>query len=113
MGKKLYIGNLDYSVTDKQLEEHFSPYGEVLSVNVIKDRYTGQSRGYAFVELSTAGEAENAKAALNEKELNGRILKVDESRERPRTERGRGGYGGRDGDSNRRSYSDRGGYGRY
>lgn len=114
MGKKLYVGNLDYSVTEKQLEEYFTPYGEIISVNVIKDRYTGEPRGYAFVEFSNAGDAENAKTALNGKEINGRILKVDESREKPRTQRGRrGGFGGRGGDSDRRPSSDRGGYRRY
>ncbi len=81
-GNKLYVGNLSYSVTDKQLEELFSPHGKVQSANVIGNK------GFGFVELSDNEEAEKAKEALDGTEFEGRTLKVDEARpQRPRTPR--------------------------
>jgi RNA recognition motif-containing protein len=81
-GSKLYVGNLSYSVTNKQLEELFSPHGKVQSANVIGDK------GFGFVELSDNAEAEKAKEALNGTEFEGRTLKVDEAiPQKPRTDR--------------------------
>jgi len=78
-GSKLYVGNLTYSVTNEQLEELFSKYGEVRQVNII------EGRGFGFVEMSTSSEAEDAKKALDGSDLEGRSLKVDEARP-PRSE---------------------------
>ncbi len=83
-GSRLYVGNLSYQVTSKQLEELFSNYGEVTQVNRV------QGRGFAFVEMSSPAEAEKAKEALDGSEFEGRALKVDQARP-PRSE-GRGGY---------------------
>ncbi|MDD5622838.1 MAG: RNA-binding protein [Actinomycetota bacterium] len=81
-GSKLYVGNLNYSVTNEQLEELFSPHGKVQSANVIGDK------GFGFVELSDNAEAEKAKEALDGTNFEGRTLKVDEALpQRPRTER--------------------------
>ncbi|MFA5014663.1 MAG: RNA-binding protein [Actinomycetota bacterium] len=81
-GSKLYVGNLNYSVTNEQLEELFSSHGKVQSANVIGDK------GFGFVELSDNAEAEKAKEALNGTDFEGRTLKVDEALpQRPRTER--------------------------
>ena len=93
MGKKLYVGNLDYGVTDSALEQLFAQYGTVESAQVIMDRDTGQSKGFGFVEMKTDQEAQAAIAALNGKEVDGRSLTVNEAR--PREDRGgRGGHGG-------------------
>src|SRR5436853_7788408 len=95
MGKKLYVGNLTYGVTDSTLEQMFAPHGTVESAQVIMDRDTGRSKGFGFVEMKTEQEAQAAIAALNGKESDGRALTVNEAR--PRTEGGgggRGGYGG-------------------
>jgi len=83
-GKKLYVGNLDYSVTNEQLEQLFSNHGEVSQVKII------EGRGFGFVEMSTQSEAEKAKEALNGSELEGRALRVDEAR--PQRSRQRTGY---------------------
>lgn len=85
-GSKLYVGNLNYAVTNEQLEELFAGYGEVKSVNII------EGKGFGFVELSSPEEAEKAKEALNGSEFEGRTMKVDEAR--PRRDRGdrRGGF---------------------
>jgi len=81
-GSKLYVGNLSYSVTNKQLEELFSKHGKVQSANVIGDK------GFGFVELSDNAEAEKAKEALNGTDFEGRTLKVDEALpQKPRTDR--------------------------
>jgi RNA recognition motif-containing protein len=78
---KLYVGNLKYSVTNEKLSEVFSAYGEVKSVNII------EGKGFGFVEMSTAEEAQKAKEALNDTDFDGRPLKIDEARPpRPRTE---------------------------
>ncbi len=82
---KMYVGNLAYSVTDAMLRDSFSQYGEVSQVTVISDKFTGQSKGFGFVEMPDAGEANNAMNALNETELQGRKIKVNEAR--PQTER--------------------------
>nr|HID13228.1 RNA-binding protein [Anaerolineae bacterium] len=86
MTKKLYVGNLSYSVTQGALEELFGSVGEVASVNVITDRMTGQSRGFAFVEMADSTAAQQAIAQLNGHVLDGRAIKVAEAR--PRQPRG-------------------------
>ena len=94
MGTKLYVGNLSYQTQEPELREHFMQFGTVLSANVITDRDTGRSRGFGFVEMSTEEEARSAEAGMNGKEVDGRTLKVNESK--PRENRGGGGGGGRD-----------------
>jgi RNA recognition motif-containing protein len=93
VGKKIYVGNLPYSVTDATLEQLFSAHGTVQSAQVIMDRDTGRSKGFGFVEMSSDAEAQAAINALNLKEVDGRSLTVNEAR--PKTEGGgRGGRGG-------------------
>ena len=97
MGKKLYVGNLAYGVTDSTLEQLFAAHGAVQSAQVIMDRDTGRSKGFGFVEMSNDQEAQAATTALNLKEVEGRSITVNEAR--PKTEGGgsRGGSGGRGG----------------
>src|SRR5277367_6063659 len=110
MGKKLYVGNLSYTVDSSELEQLFTAHGQVVSAQIINDRDTGRSKGFGFVEMATDQEATAAVAALNGQQHNGRALTVNEAR--PREERsgggggggGRGGYGGGGGGG-------RGGYG--
>jgi RNA recognition motif-containing protein len=97
MGKKLYVGNLGYGVSDADLEALCAPFGTVQSAQVIMDRDTGRSKGFGFVEMGSDQEAQAAIQALNGKESGGRTLTVNEAR--PKTEGGggrggRGGYGG-------------------
>ena len=93
MGKKLYVGNLTYDVTDAALEQLFAAHGSVQSAQVIMDRDTGRSKGFGFVEMSNDQEAQNAIAALNGQQHGGRSLTVNEAK--PREDRGnRGGHGG-------------------
>lgn len=93
MGKKLYVGNLSYSMGDSDLQELFSAFGTVSSAQVVMDRETGRAKGFGFVEMSTEQEANAAIAGLNGKEVEGRALTVNEAR--PKTEGGgRGGFGG-------------------
>ncbi len=93
MGKKLYCGNLSYTVANSDLEELFAEFGTVQSAQVITDRESGRSKGFGFVEMGSDAEAQAAIAGLNEKEHEGRSLTVNEAR--PREERPRGGgYGG-------------------
>ena len=91
----LYVGNLPYSVTESDLADLFNPFGEVISAKVITDRYSGQSKGFGFVEMASRNEAEEAIAALNGSEVQRRQIKVNEAK--PRTDRrDSGGGGGRD-----------------
>ena len=90
MSKKLYVGNLSYSVTNARLEEMFSPFGEVRSAQVIQDRDTGRSKGFGFVEMTNDNAAREAIQSLHEKEHDGRSLTVNEAR--PREERGERSY---------------------
>ena len=104
MGKKLYVGNLSYDVTDASLQAMFSAFGTVDSAQVIMDREAGRSKGFGFVEMSSAAEADAAIAAMDGKDNGGRNLKVNEAKpreERPRSGGG-GGYGGGGGGGNRR-----------
>ncbi len=94
MGKKLYVGNLSYDMNDAGLNALFAPFGTVDSAQVIMDRDAGRSKGFGFVEMSNAGEADAAIAALNGKENGGRALKVNEAKPREPRSGGGGGYGG-------------------
>jgi RNA recognition motif-containing protein len=105
MGKKLYVGNLPYSVDSSELEQMFTAHGTVTSAQIITDRETGRSKGFGFVEMANDQEAEAAINAMNGQDQGGRPLTVNEAK--PREDRGgggggRGGYGGGGG---------RGGYG--
>ena len=105
MGKKLYVGNLSYGVSDGDLQQLFEAHGTVQSAQVIMDRDTGRSKGFGFVEMGSDQEAQAAIAALNGKEVDGRSLTVNEARPKEGgggSGGGRGGYGGGGG---------RGGYG--
>jgi len=109
MGKKLYVGNLAFSIRDSDLEELFAAHGTVQSAQVIMDRDTGRSKGFGFVEMGSDQEAREAISALNGREVEGRNLTVNEAR--PREEggggRGKGGGGGYGGGGGGRG----GGYG--
>src|SRR5947207_11110979 len=112
MGKKLYVGNLAYGVSDSALQQMFEAHGTVQSAQVIMDRDTGRSKGFGFVEMGSDQEAQAAIQALNGKELEGRSLTVNEAR--PKTEGGgggggRGGYGGGGGGGGRGGYGGGGG----
>ena len=103
MGRKLYVGNLGFSVSDSDLNQMFSPHGTVDSAQVIQDRSTGESKGFGFVEMGSDAEAQAAITALNGQDHDGRALTVNEAKPRaPRS--GGGGYGGGGGGG--------GGYGR-
>jgi RNA recognition motif-containing protein len=78
----IYVGNLPYNVTEEELREVFSEFGEVSSVNVITDKYSGQSKGFGFVEMANNSEAEEAIKALNESSLKGRNIKVNQAKSR-------------------------------
>lgn len=88
----IFVGNLSYATTESELEAAFGEHGAVERVSVVRDRDTGQSRGFAFVEMTNSAEANNAIKALNGREVNGRALNVNEAR--PREQRGPGGGGG-------------------
>jgi RNA recognition motif-containing protein len=95
MGRKLYVGNLPYSATEQALIDMFSEHGTVDSAKLITDRDTGQSKGFAFVEMSRDSEANSAIAALNGADYEGRPMKVNEAK--PQNKKpggGRGGFGG-------------------
>jgi len=94
MGKKLYVGNLPFSVTETELRELFGRHGSVDSVNVITDRETGRPRGFAFVEMSEPSAATDAIRALDGTQLGGRALKVNEAQDKQRSGGGGGGGGG-------------------
>ena len=95
MAKKLYVGNLDYATTEATLSELFASVGEVLSVNLITDRMTGRSRGFAFVEMAEASAAQRAIDELNGKMVGQRQIKVAEARpQKPRGQRDSWGGGG-------------------
>jgi RNA recognition motif-containing protein len=100
MSRKLYVGNLPFQTEEGELQTLFAQAGAVESVNIVRDAMTGRARGFAFVEMATDAEAQNAIRTLNEYQLGGRNLTVNEAR--PKTERGGGGFGG-GGSSRRRS----------
>jgi RNA recognition motif-containing protein len=114
MGNKLYVGNLSYGVTNADLERLFGTYGTVQSAQVITDKFSGQSKGFGFVEMGSDQEAQAAINALNGQQNDGRALTVNEAK--PREDRGgggggRGGYGGGGGGRGGRGGSGGGGYG--
>ncbi|EGV18358.1 RNA recognition motif domain-containing protein [Thiocapsa marina] len=88
---RIYVGNLTYSVTDDDLRDVFGQYGELAAAEVIKDKFSGQSKGFGFVDMPNNSEADAAIKALNETDFKGRKLTVNEAR--PRAERPRGGGG--------------------
>jgi cold-inducible RNA-binding protein len=92
---KLYVGNLAYQVTEDQLREAFESFGQVESVAIIKDKFSGQSKGFGFVEMPADAEGQAAIEGLNGKDFNGRAIKVNEAK--PRTEGSQGRGGGRRG----------------
>ena len=97
MGSKIYVGGLPDSATEQQLSDLFAAHGAVASARIITDKFTGQSRGFGFVEMSSDAEAQAAITALNGSEMGGRTLTVNEARpQEPRTGGGggRGGFGG-------------------
>ena len=98
----IYVGNLSFTTTEVDLKEAFQAFGEVQSASIIKDKYSGESRGFGFVEMPNKDEAEKAMSMLNGKDLKGRTLKVNEAKartDRPRS--GGGGFGGGGGGSRR------------
>jgi cold-inducible RNA-binding protein len=108
---KLYVGNLPHSLSEQELQDLFTPFGEVKSANVIKDRFTGESRGFGFVEMLDREPAQTAISELDGKEVKGRKIKVSEAQPRPERTGGRsdnrsGGFG-----SSRGPGGDRGGFG--
>jgi RNA recognition motif-containing protein len=119
MSRKIYVGNLPWSYSSSDLESLFRQYGEVSNAEVVRDRETGRSRGFGFVQMANDGEFDAAVNALNGADCGGRPLVVNEARERaPRTGGGggygggsRGGYGGGGGRDRAERGGDRGGYG--
>lgn len=95
MGSKIYVGGLPYSTTEQQLSDLFAAHGSVASARIITDKFTGQSRGFGFVEMSSDSEAQAAITALNGTQFGGRTLTVNEAR--PQEPRSGGGSGGRGG----------------
>ena len=81
MAKKLYVGNLKFDMTDQELEEAFAPYGEIASATIVKDRISGRSKGFGFVEFDNDEDADKARDALNGKELKGRTVRIDHARD--------------------------------
>jgi RNA recognition motif-containing protein len=102
MGSKIYVGGLPYSATEQELSDLFAQHGAVQSARVITDKFTGQSRGFGFVEMSSDSEAQTAISALNGTQMGGRTLTVNEARPQEPRSFGGGGGGGR---------GDRGGFG--
>jgi RNA recognition motif-containing protein len=82
MNNKIYVGNLNYNTTEDELRNMFSQYGTIESVNIITDRFSGQSKGFGFIEMADADEAQQAIDGMNQQELGGRTLKVNEAREK-------------------------------
>jgi cold-inducible RNA-binding protein len=97
---KIYVGNLSYDVVEADLEQAFGEFGAVTSVNILKDKQTGQPKGFGFIEMAEVSEGQAAIKEMNGKEFMGRELKVDQAKEKPARPAGgggRGGYGGRSG----------------
>lgn len=112
----IYVGNLSPETTDDDLRQAFAAFGQVDTATVIKDKFTGESRGFGFVEMPSKSEAQSAIDEMDGKDLNGRTLSVNEAR--PKADRGggrggRGGFGGRGGGSRGGSRGGGGGRGRY
>jgi RNA recognition motif-containing protein len=113
MGRKLYVGNLNYDVDSSALQALFAPHGTVDSAQVITDRDTGRSKGFGFVEMSSEAEAQAAIAAMNGQDCGGRALTVNEAKPRENRGGGGGGFGGGRSGGGRSGGGNRGGgYGR-
>jgi len=117
---KIYVGNMSYEVTEEDLRQAFEQLGQVESVSIINDKYSGRSKGFGFVEMPSNVEGQAAIEGLNGKELKGRAINVNEARPRTENRGGRGGYGGgRGGRSGKTEYGggrgaggfNKGGYG--
>ena len=100
----IYVGNLSRETTEKDLREAFEAFGQVASVKIITDKYSGESRGFGFVEMPDGTEGQSAISGLNDKELKGRTLRVDEARPRPQGRKGGGGRGSGGGGGGRRPW---------
>ena len=111
MSTKLFVGNLDFKVTENDLQDAFAAHGTVVESNLVTDRATGRPRGFAFVTMSSPEEAQKAIDALNGTELGGRALNVSIARPREERSGGGGGGGGRGGPPRRGGGGGRGGYG--
>ena len=96
MNRKLYVGNLPYQTTEEELEQFFSQAGAVETVRVMRDQATGRARGFAFVEMATEADAQNAVETLHDRSFGGRTLTVNEARPQP-ARTGGGGFGGGNG----------------
>ena len=112
MPTRLFVGNINHDATENDLQDHFAGAGTVVSVNIIQDKFTGKSRGFGFVEMSSQEEAQKAISNFHQKDFQGRPLTVNEARpreDRPSRDGGgyRGGGGGGGGRDNRREYRDR------
>jgi RNA recognition motif-containing protein len=90
----IYVGNLSYEMTEEDLQKAFEGFGQIESLRIIKDKFSGQSKGFGFVEMPNNADAQSAISGLNDKELNGRTLKVNTARPRTENRGGRGGFGG-------------------
>ncbi len=109
MGNRLYVGNLPFTTTELELQDMFAQAGAVTEVLLMQDKFTGKSRGFAFVTMASDTDAQNAVSQLDGKQLDGRPLRVNEAR--PRDERGGGGYGGGGGGGGGGGYEERRGGG--
>jgi len=85
MAKKLYVGNLTFNMTDQELGEAFAEFGEILSATIVKDRISGRSKGFGFVEFANDEDADKAREALDGKEIKGRAVRIDQARDQRRT----------------------------
>jgi len=88
MGKKLYVGNLNFDMTDQDLQDAFASFGEIVSAAIVKDRISGRSKGFGFVEFAKDEDAQKAKDDMNGKEIKGRAVKVDDAKDQRRNARG-------------------------
>jgi RNA recognition motif-containing protein len=114
MGSKIYVGGLPYAATEQQLSDLFAQHGTVESARVITDKFTGQSRGFGFVEMTASEDAQKAIAALNGTQMDGRTLTVNEAKPmEPRSGGGGGGRGGFGGGAGRNSGGGGGNRGRW
>jgi len=109
--KKIFVGNLAWRASEEDLKKLFEAYGNVLSVKIVNDQYTGKSKGFGFVEMETAEGAQAAIGGLNDKEYEGRNLRVSAAQDRPSEGRGPGGGGGGGGYGDRERRPSSGGYG--
>jgi RNA recognition motif-containing protein len=111
LGKKLYVGNLSYNVSNSDLEQQFGAHGAVQSAQIIIDRDTGRSKGFGFVEMGSDAEAQAAISAMNGKEMDGRAITVNEARPQTSGGGGGGGFGGKRGGGGRSGGGGHGGGG--